>query len=64
MTAVLYSTGKSLGKVQVRPFAADCYARQTIGQWPEGLVEASDVMDADEIERIGISSTTTVYVED
>lgn len=64
MTATVYATGKGLGEVQIHPFAWECYAKQTIGQWPEGIVAARDVMDSDEIERVGIEEGTTIFLED
>lgn len=58
-----YTTGRVIGDAEVNDDVMERYESQEIGQWPEGILAASDLLSDAEIERLGIESNTTVWIE-
>lgn len=65
VTVRAYSDAASLGRVEIdaaewaRYEACDHPAYQ----WPEGIARAGDVLTDEQIERMGITSRTVVYLD-
>lgn len=62
-TIMDYATGREIGMAQVADATLEAYESQEIGQWPEGIIRADELLDAAEIERLGIEDDTTVWIE-
>jgi hypothetical protein len=56
VTIMDYTTGEALGEARVD---LAHYA-----QWPEGLIEAGQLLDDAAMERLGISPQQTVWVQE
>lgn len=59
-----YTTGRELGTAEVEIATLEAYEAHEIGQWPEGIIAAGDLLPASEIERMGIEADTTVWIEE
>ncbi len=59
-----YTTGRDLGTAAVEIETLDAYEQHRIGQWPEGIISARDLISDAEIDRLGISGDTTVWIEE
>lgn len=58
-----YTTGRVIGDAEVNDDVLEQYEAKEIGQWPEGILAASDLLSAEEIDRLGIAADTTVWIE-
>lgn len=58
-----YTTGRDLGLCDVFDDAMEAYEAKEIGQWPEGVISASELLSDSEIERLGIDADTTIWIE-
>lgn len=59
-----YTTGKDLGMADVEIATLDAYEAHEIGQWPEGIIRADELLSDAEITRLGIEANTTVWIEE
>jgi hypothetical protein len=58
-----YTTGCVIGWAEVADETLAAYEGQEIGQWPEGILAASDLLSDAEIDRLGIEANRTVWIE-
>lgn len=58
-----YTTGREIGEAQVEDATMESYEEQEIGQWPEGIVRADELLSDAEIDRLGIEPSDTVWIE-
>lgn len=58
-----YTTGRVIGDAEVSDDVLEQYETGKIGQWPEGIIVASDLLSDEEINRLGIEDDTTVWIE-
>ena len=57
-----YTTGKVCGEARVDRELYMEYTSQKIGQWPEGIIAADELLMPGEMERLGLEDTDTVWI--
>ena len=58
-----YTTGKVIGEAKVDAEVYSDYESQRIGQWPEGIIPACELLSVPELMRLGIDADETVWIE-
>ena len=58
-----YTPGREIGEAQVASATLEAYQAEEIGQWPGGIVRADELLSDAEIDRLGIESSDTVWIE-
>lgn len=58
-----YTTGRVIGDAEVNDEVLERYEAKEIGQWPEGIIAAAELLSDAEAERLGIEGNATVWIE-
>jgi len=60
-----YATGDRIGKVEIEASEWAEYEACEHGsyQWPDGVAEAGDVLTGDQIDEMGITSRTVIFLD-
>ena len=60
-----YADGGKVGTVEMDAAEWERYAEceHPAYQWPEGIAEAGDVLTCDQIEEMGLTTTTAIWLE-
>lgn len=60
-----YSDGETLGQATITVAEIEAYHDSSDDryQWPEGIAAAGDIFDDETLESLGVSHSTTIYLE-